>query len=190
VINISLPSGLYSFRLDDLQELRFNKYTLTNVFEKITLPQRKACIELWLRNRVINDKEEALARSDQVCYFITETQTGKLIGVNTLYKSANHSTGNGVWLNRMFIDPKHRNTRVMIVGTAMMLCFSKTYLADRGLKGVVNINENTKLRRAGTARLFKRLGYRVVGEENGKEVMFFEFNNVNFVTDPLTPDIS
>lgn len=189
MINISLPSGLYSFRLDDLQELRFSKYTLTNVFEKITVPQREACIELWTRNRVIHSKQEALARTDQVCYFITETQTGKLIGVNTLYKSANHSTGNGVWLYRMFIDPQHRNTRIMIIGTAMMLCFSKMYLADRGLKGVVNINENSKLRRAGTARLFKRLGYRKVGEEDGKEVIFFEFDNINFVTNTLIPDI-
>lgn len=180
MIEISLPSDLYRFRLDDLQEFRFNEFCLINVFERITPQQREACIELWLRNGVMPSREAALKRSDQVCYCITENKTGKLIGVNTLYIAGSDDALQNVWLNRMFIDPRYRNTRLMITGTAMMLCFAKTYLADRGLRGVVNVNENRKLSRAGMRKIFSRLGYRQVGEQLGNEVIFFDFNNINF----------
>jgi len=179
-IDINLPSGLYPFRLNDLAKFEYERYTLINVFQTITDEQRQACVDLWLRNRVIPNQQAAWQRSNQVCYFITETVSGDLIGVNTLYLDQLVANGARFYFNRMFIDPRFRNSRLMITGTAMMLCYARTHLAEKGIGGVVNINENTKLGRPGMRRIFDRLGYRKQGEQDGKDVLYFEFANINY----------
>lgn len=156
-------------------------YTLTNVFESISEQQREACVDIWLRNKVMPNREAAWQRSAQVCYFITETASRELVGVNTLYKGKVVENGPTRFLNRMFIDPQHRNSRLMITGTAMMLCFAKTQLADRGISGVVNVNENAKLSRPGMRDIFQRLGYQSRGFHNGQEVWFFEFARIQLI---------
>jgi len=185
-IEIHLPSALYPFRLDDLPEFEFGAYTLKNVYQNITEQQQQACVEMWLRNRVIPNEQAALERSKQVCYFITETASEKLIGVNTLYAGQVMQGGPQIYLNRMFIDPKYRDSRLMITGTAMMLCFAKTHLADEGYPGVVNINENKKLSRPGMNRIFERLGYTKKGMQNGQVVLFYEFDRIKLVEQLLS----
>ena len=179
-IEINLPSTLYPFKLADLPVFEFGAYTLLNVYQKITEEQKHACVEMWLRNRVLPNKQAALERSKEVCYFITETASDKLIGVNTLYQSHVTNSTPKVFLNRMFIDPAYRNSRLMITGTAVMLCYAKTQLADQGIPGVVNINENKKLSRPGASQIFERLGYRKQRMQNGQEVLYFEFARIQF----------
>ena len=107
------------------------------------------------------------------------------MGVNTLYQGKVVEHGPTRFLNRMFIDPQHRNSRLMIVGTGMMLCFAKTQLADRDVGAVVNVNENVKLMRPGSRAIFERLGYQSQGLHNGQEVWLFEFNRIEInVDDP------
>ncbi|MEO0369538.1 MAG: hypothetical protein AAF197_12280 [Pseudomonadota bacterium] len=178
MISLQVPSELFPFTIDQLDQLAFEQYLLTNVFEKITVEQRDACVELWLRNRVLPSEEAAIKRSQQICYHLTNRDSGKTIGVNTLYRGFVTNEMPEVWLNRMFIDPLYRNTRLMIVGTSMMLCFAKLHLSDRGLPGVVNINENRKLSRPGAQRVFHRLGYRRIGWQNNNEVIMFRFNDI------------
>lgn len=179
-IQINLPSALYPFRTKDLPRLEFGSYTLQNVFQSITEEQRRACVELWLRNRVIPTEQAALQRSNQVCYFITDSASGQCVGVNTLYRDRLVANGPEFFFNRMFIDPDYRNSRLMITGTAMMLCYAKTRLAGLGVEGVININENTKLSRPGMNKIFTRLGYRSIGQQNGKEVLYFEFSRIHY----------
>jgi len=69
----------------------------------------------------------------------------------------------------------------MITGTAAMLCYAKYFLSDRGIPGIINVNENQKLSRSGMQRIFSRLGYQHYGWQNDKEVIFFEFDRVNYV---------
>ncbi len=180
-IEIYLPSALYPFKLADLPSFEFGAYTLKNVYQKITERQQYACVEMWLRNRVIPNEQAALERSKQVCYFITETASNKLIGVNTLYLGQVNQDGPQVYLNRMFIDPKFRDSRLMITGTAMMLAYAKTHLSDKGISGVVNINENRKLSRPGMNRIFDRLGYRKQGMKDGQVVLFYEFDRIKLI---------
>lgn len=183
-MNIPLPSELYPFRLADLSAFQYEGFVLENVFESITPEQQQACVEMWLRNQVLPSEQAALARSNEVCYYIYHAANGKLIGVNTLYTGSITVGGPTFYLNRMFIDPYFRNSRLMIIGTAMMLCFAKTQLASRGLPGVVNVNENRKLSRPGMQRIFQRLGYQQLGWQQGNEVLFFEFDRVNYVEQP------
>jgi len=180
LINIKLPSALFPFALNQLEQFQFGDYLLTNVFENVTPEVADACIHLWRRNRVIPTNDAARTRTKEVCYCITDQNSGKVIGVNTLYRAQLGPDSREFWLNRMFIDPAHRDTRLMIVGTAMMLCFAKTELEQRGLPGVVNINENRKLSRPGMQRIFSRLGYRPIGWQNGNEVILFRFADVTF----------
>ena len=178
MFEISLPSPLFEFCLSDLDKLEYGDYTLENVFGSISDDQRRACVELWLRNRVIPTEQAAWERSLQVCYFISKTSTGELVGVNTLYEGLLGEQGPLVYFNRMFLAPEYRNSRLMIRTTAMMLCYAKTRLADGNHKGVININENLKLARPGMQRIFERLGYANLGFVNSKQVWFFEFDQV------------
>ncbi len=179
--DIHVPSELFPFRLDQLEHFQFEQYELRRVFGKITNEQREQCIRLWTNNGVIASVEAARSRSSEVCYMLYKQEGQQLIGVNTLYQGQVTQDGPKVWLNRMFIDPNHRQSRLMIVGTAMMLCFAKTHLANQGLPGVVNINENRKLSRPGMQRIFHRLGYRRLGWQNEQEVIMFKFSNINLI---------
>ena len=180
-IQITLNNGLFPFKLNDLLSYHYADYHLQNVFESITEEQRQACVNMWLRNKVIPTAQAAYERSKQVCYFITEASSGELIGVNTLYVDQFQTNSPPLFFNRIFIKPKHRTSRIMITGTAMMLCFAKMKLEDRGISGVVNVNENPKLSRPGMHRIFSRLGYRRQGYQNGQEVLYFEFAKINFL---------
>jgi len=174
---IQLPSSLFPFTLAQVDRLEYDSYTLQNVFQSISQEQREACLDLWSRNRIPMTDEAAWQRSSQVCYYITETSTDKLVGVNTLYLDTINSPQQ-YWMNRMFIDPAYRNSRLMITGTALMLCYAKLNLSSQGIPGVVNINENRKLSRKGMHRIFSRLGYRRQGELAGQEVLYFQFDRI------------
>jgi len=179
-ITISLPSSLYPFQLTDLMSFEYERYTLQNVFTRITDSQREACVQLWLRNGVLPSQEAAWARTEQICYFITDTSSKELVGVNTLYQDRLQPSGPMFWMNRMFIDPQHRSGRLMITGTALMLCYARRSLSNQGPRGVVNINENRKLSRPGMARIFQRLGYQQIGRQHGNEILLFDFDRVSF----------
>lgn len=178
---IFLPSSLYPFTLADIQKLKYGDFTLQNVFGVMTEEQRHACVNMWLRNNVLPSEQVAWQRTEQVCYFITESSTGKLVGVNTLYIDYLEQGGQAFYMNRMFIDPLYRSGRLMVTGTALMLCYAKSALAAQGLPGVINVNENRKLSRPGMAKIFQRLGYRKIGEQFGNEILLFEFANIDYV---------
>ncbi len=99
-------------------------------------------------------------------------------------KESSESTDDGNWFfNRMFIRPKYRNSRLMVIGTAAMLCYLTTRHANQGIKGVISENENPKLHRPGVRRLFERSGYRYLGSARGRKVWYFPFDDVRFVDD-------
>lgn len=181
MIEIELPSRFYPFTIKELDYFEFGGYALRNVFEKITPEQQEQCVKLWLSNGVIVTRDAAIERSHEVCYCLYDLASGQLIGVNTLYQGAVAQGGVQAWLNRMFIDPQHRSSRLMIVGTAMMLCYAKTHLESRGLPGVINVNENQKLSRPGAASIFRKLGYRGIGWHNGCEVIAFKFDDISYI---------
>jgi len=175
---ITLPSSLFPFRLIDVPQFTYGPYRLDNVFRSINSQQRQACVELWLRNGAVASPTMAWERSRQVCYLMTENAGNRLVGVNTLYPDRLVADGPRFWFNRMFIEPQHRSSRLMIVGTAAMLCYARTQLSSEGIPGVLNVNENPKLGRRGMRRIFSRLGYRCQGEQNGQDVWYFEFSSI------------
>ena len=138
---------------------------------------------MWLENNVLPSKEMAWHRSNQVCYMITDTKTDEMIGVNTLYRDKLPNNDEDYFFNRMFIQPEHRNSRLMITGTAAMLCYAKHFLSEQGAAGIININENTKLSKPGMQRIFMRLGYRHVGWSDQKEIILFSFNNIHYTSE-------
>ena len=178
IVEITLPSADFPFSRSELSCFNYGNYTLRNVFRTINDEQRAACVEMWLRNKALPSAESAWQRAEQVCYLLTETATGRLVGVNTLYVDSLVTGGPQFFLNRMFIEPDYRNSRLMIIGTRAMLCYAKTHLSGEGLSGVVNINENTKLARPAINRLFHKAGYRKQGQLNGKDVWYFEFARI------------
>ncbi len=182
-ITIQLGSGLYPFQLRDLDNFSFQGYQLENVFEKISTEQRQACVNMWMTHHVIANKELAWERSKQICYILTHIESGDVIGVNTLYKSQFQHSDSLYFFNRMYILPDYRNTRLMITGTAAMLCYAKHYLSDRGINGVININENKKLNRRGLQKIFRRLGYQHHSWQDDKEVILFEFDRIAYIDD-------
>lgn len=177
---IKLENGLYPFNVSDLPCIYWQDYKLENVFKKITDAQRQACIEMWLKHKVIASEETALKRTDQICYLLTDTKSGDVIGVNTLYQDKLPTSSKTYFFNRMYILPEHRNSRLMIIGTAAMLCFAKHHLSDFGVAGVINVNENKKLSRPGLQRIFRRLGYRHYAWKDDKEIIIFEFDRVSY----------
>lgn len=179
--DIKLGEGLYPFNVDDLAQFDYDQYRLINVFGKITAQQQRACIEMWARAGVLSSPREAQRRARQVCYLIQHRDSEKVIGVSTLYLDAALGDDELFYANRMFIEEEHRSSRLMITGTAMMNCYAKKMLSDNGVRGVININENTKLSRPGMQRIFKRLGYRHLLSTNNADVILFDFNTVNYL---------
>lgn len=141
---------------------------------------------MWLQAGVIRSEEQAWQRSEQVCYMFFHIASGQLAGVNTLYSDVDARSGEKWFLNRMFIQPAFRQTRLMIVGTSLMLVFSRLQLADEGVKGVVNINENRKLHRRSMHRIFTNLGYQFSHASDDDEVWFFNFDRIEFVENKKT----
>ncbi len=180
-VTITLGNDLHPFQINDLDNFSFQDYRLENVFENINQNQQQACVDMWMQHQVIASEELAWRRSEQICYIFTHAKSGKVIGVNTLYESKLAHSNEHYFFNRMYITPEHRNTRLMITGTAAMLCYAKYFLSDRGIPGIINVNENQKLSRSGMQRIFSRLGYQHYGWQNDKEVIFFEFDRVNYV---------
>ena len=180
-MQIKLGQGLYPFTLAELAQFDYDEYRLINVFGKITAEQQRACIEMWSRAGVLSSPREAQQRALQVCYLIQHRDSEKVIGVSTLYLDAALGDDELFYANRMFIDAEHRSSRLMITGTAMMICYAKQMLANNGVRGVININENTKLSRPGMQRIFKRLGYRYLMRRHNAEVILFEFDTVNYL---------
>ena len=174
---IGLPSPLFPFTREDLPDFRYAGYQLRNVFRSIDDAQRRECTELWVRNGVLSISE-ARRRSSQVCYLISEINTHSIIGVNTLYLDQLYEEGQPYWFNRMFIQHGSRNSRLMITATAAMLCFAKLNLEGEGAPGVLNVNENPKLGRAGMRRVFSRLGYRWQGRQGERDYWYFDFTRV------------
>ncbi len=181
ITHIQTPSALFPFSKDDIVKFETATFCLENVYKKIDDVQRQACVDLWLQNRVITSEQAAWERSEQVCYYITEKLTGKLIGVNTLYVDKIGSESQDYYFYRMFISPEFRGSRLMVTATALTLYFAKNELSNYGPLGVVNVNENRKLARTGTRKLFSNLGYRYVGEFAGQDVWLFDFARVQFV---------
>lgn len=180
VMPIKLKEGLYPFGLADLEQFDYDQYRLINVFGKITAQQQQACIAMWSRAEIQISIQEAQRRARQVCYLIQQRSNQKVIGVSTLYLEASLGDDELFYANRMFIEQKHRSSRLMITGTAMLICYAKQALANNGIRGIININENAKLSRPGMQRIFKRLGYRYLQHKNSAEVILYEFDKVEY----------
>ena len=174
---IVLPSKLWPFTLQDLERFDYGRYRLENVFNKITQPQRQACVDMWMRNQVIVDEKSAWERSNQICYMMIDLRSDKVIGVNTLYSQPIQMLNRSVYFNRMFIDRNNRDSRLMIVGTAITFCYGKVKLENNGQSGIALIFENQKLTRPGLAKCFNSHGCHKVGNYNGQEVWYFDFAN-------------
>ena len=181
-ITLKFGSGLYPFQPQELMCTKFGDYQLENVFESISDDQRHACVKMWMKHNVLPTKEMAWKRSKQVCYIFSDLKTGDIIGVNTLYQDQLTSSSKQFFFNRMYILPEYRNSRLMIRGTAAMLCFAKHNLSNRGVAGVVNVNENSKLDRPGLQSIFNRLGYRHFGWQGEKEIILFEFDRIHYAS--------
>jgi hypothetical protein len=175
---IVLPSSLFPFRREDLPGFDWGEYRLENVFRRIDPPRQQACVELWIGAGVIPSPKAAWERSQQVCYLLWHRDTGQLAGLNTLYPERPETCDQDCFINRMFIRPEHRRTRLMIVATAATVCYAKTRLATEGIPGVLNVNENRKLGRPGMRRIFTRLGYRPRGSIHGRDAWYFDFSAV------------
>ncbi|MBX2850090.1 MAG: cytochrome P450 [Acidiferrobacterales bacterium] len=179
-IAIKLPSQLYPFRKADLSNITYRNYQLENVFEKITEKQRQECVQMWMQHSALPSEQLARQRTDEVCYLIRDIKSGIVVGVNTLYRGNLNNSVEEYFFNRMYIQPEHRSSRLMITGTAAMLCFAKHYLCESGALGIININENSKLSRPGMQRIFNRLGYRHFGWSDKNEIILFSFHQVEF----------
>lgn len=179
VLQIPLSSGLFTFTQDQIFDYEYQGFQLLNVFRKITPEQQKECVDMWLQSGVIESEQQAWQRSEQVCYMFIDKVSGQLAGVNTLYIDV--MNGKKWFFNRMFIRPAFRKTRLMILGTSLMLVFSKLHLSDEGVAGVVNVNENNKLHQKSLHKVFTRLGYQFSHEVDNKEIWIFDFDRVEFL---------
>lgn len=180
---ITLPSALFPFTREDLPSFEWGGYRMENVFEAIDPSRQQACVELWLLVGAITSPRAAWDRSRQVCYLMWHKDTGELAGLNTLYLDGPTGDTPACFVNRMFIRPDHRRSRLMIVATAATICYAKAELEGRA-RGVLNINENPKLARPGMRRIFGRLGYQPREPREGKDAWFFEFSRVELRRPP------
>jgi cytochrome P450 len=177
---IALPSERYPFIIKDLPRFTQKGYLFENVYQKITDEQRHACVNFWIDNGAISNRDAAWNRSKEICYMIYHSESGQLIGVNTLYTDTLTKDGETFFFNRMFMATDHRHLSLSTTGTALMLCFAKTHLSHKGVRGIINVNENRKLSGPALQRLFSRLGYKRVGWQDENEVIFFEFSRIEF----------
>ena len=174
-----LPSNLFPFQLSELAESSVNGYRIQAVFDQLSSEKRSAVIRFWVSNKILSPKI-AEQRSEEVCYLVTERSSGEVIGVSTLYPDTVGDPVKSVLMMRMFILAKHRGGALSQRLWKKTIVFAQIKLAQRGYDGVVNINENRKLARKGTRQLFERVGYQRVGEWQGQDVWFFEFNKYRF----------
>jgi hypothetical protein len=175
MFEIILPSPLFPFTLVDLPEFNRGRYRLRNVYRNIDRREQQECVELWLRHGVIISPRAAWERSREACYLLREQETGRLIGLNTLFADRVSEDGPPCLQNRMFIEPEFRGSRLMVSTTAATLCYAKTRLEAEGIQGILNVNENPRLGRRGMRRLFTRLGYQWLDRRHGRDVWFFDF---------------
>ncbi len=178
---ITLPCRSYPIRTTDLASYSYKNYRLQNVYESLTPEQQRAVIEFWLDNGALTSREAAQQRSSEVCYLISEQNSGKIVGVTTLYPDRVGDPPDLCLLMRMFITPSDRRTWLAICAAAMTLVFASKHLSDRGYAGVVNVNENLKLARSGTSKRFEAAGYCLLGQWRGQDVWFFDFKQTQFI---------
>ena len=181
IVDIELPSALFPFDSTEVLNFSYGRYRLKNVFGRISNGDIERVTGLWARYRVLPSPEMADARVREVCYLMEESETGELVGVNTLYPEAMVQGGPRFFKNRMFIAPPHRRSRLMITATAATLVYGKLHLAEQGLPGILNINENRKLGEPGMKRIFQRLGYRLIGQVKGQDVWLFPFSATRLI---------
>ena len=181
---IVVPSRLFPFHTKgDAQEYHYLNFQLLNVHQKITDAQRQLCIDMWTEEGIPLTESELAERSNQVCYLFMDTDTGKLAGVNTLYRQFMPYLQSHWLANRSFIRPQFRTSRLAVIGVGITIYYSLLHLShDSDTKGLVSIHENIGLQRPGIRGLYAKGGFRYSHNIHRNEVWLLPFDEVELIS--------
>jgi len=164
--------------------VRFNEYSLENVYLRTTESQRADIVALWRDEGAGMDSAQA-ERSSREAVFLVRARSCELAGVSTV-ALVRLKDGRRFYSFTLFLRKRHRVPYLMITVTDATRDFLRDFshpIAQPA--GMLNITENPKLMRPGTRKLLARHGYEYWGQTSqGEDVWATEFG------DPSPPEPS
>lgn len=142
---------------------RYGNYTITCLFGTIGGEDRAGVIDLWMRNQVLPPGESAEQRVNQVVLAARETASGKVIGVNTVYRARLFADGEEYYMYRIYIQPDHRIFDLSgFMAKFAYEVLNRQYRPGEPI-GLAFLTDNPKLQRPGKMTQLKRRGWEHLG---------------------------
>ncbi|MEZ0262022.1 MAG: hypothetical protein ACAH80_13505 [Alphaproteobacteria bacterium] len=159
----------------------YNGYRLVPIYRKPDAEAREAVIKLWHANKILPDRKAAEERSKQVVFLIIDPQDN-VVGVNTVYVSdfskakQKPAPAGNFYFYRMFIQPQNRVPNLSFRTLGFTYDFLNALPVAPRPEGLVLVTENPKLKKPGSQRLLKRMGWDTLAQnEMGQFVMKRDF---------------
>jgi hypothetical protein len=160
-------------------KLQFRDYLLENVYLRTTESQRSEILELWRLEQAGLHGEHA-ERSSHEAVFLVRTRTAELAGLSTV-ALVRLKNGQRFYSFSLFLRKRDRVPYLMIAVCDATRDFLRNFKHPLSQPaGMLNVNENPKLMRLGTRKLFARHGYRYWGQTAlGEDVWATVFAEAN-----------
>jgi hypothetical protein len=155
--------------------LHFRDYFLENVYLRTTEAQRSEMRTLWRTEGAGMDDANA-ERSSHEAVYLVRAPSGELAGVSTV-ALVRLKDGQRYYSCSLFLRPRDRVPYLMINVCDATRDFLKTFKHPVAQPaGMLNINENPRLKGPGVRKLFSRHGYQYWGETaQGEDVWITKF---------------
>jgi len=155
------------------------KFTIHNVWKKVDPILADEIATLWLEQKALPDRRQAIERSQQVV-FIARGEDGKIAGVSTAYKQLNPQIEHYFYYMRAFVHPDYRDGDIGRIFTrAIVSFFELQYVTgvDKEVIGVFMEIENQFFQKFRRDAIFPEADFVYIGKnERGVHlrVRYFE----------------
>lgn len=154
-------------------------FAIHNVWQKVDPILADEIASLWLEQKALTDRRQAIERSQQVV-FIARGENGGVVGVSTAYKQFNQQLEHYLYYMRAFVHPDYREAGISSVFTfAIVAFFELQFLCgvDKDIIGMFVEIENQSVNKNRREAIFPEGKFVYIGKnERGAHlrVRYFE----------------
>jgi hypothetical protein len=155
------------------------KFTIHNVWQQVDPILADEIATLWLDQKALPDRRQAIDRSQQVV-FIARDEDGKIAGISTAYKQLNPQIEHYFYYMRAFVHPDYRQLGLVKKLSLAVIAFFEMRFhqgLDEEVVGVFSILENKNVQQHVRDAVVLPGGYVYIGKnERGhhQRVRYFE----------------
>jgi len=113
-------------------------FTIHNVWQKVDPLLADEIANLWLEQKALADRRQAIERSQQVV-FIARGEDNKIVGVCTAYKQLNQQIEHSFYYMRAFVHPDYRDSDIGRVFTRAIVAFFELQYVTGVNKEVIGV---------------------------------------------------